>query len=484
MLIVGGQTQICDLGLARILDDTRQTRAAFSVAYGAPECLAGSSPSPGTDQYSLAVSYVELRTGQLPFEDTSSHARVIQAHLDSRLDLSRLSARERAVIRRATQLDPADRFESVTAMVTALRSAVTNDRGPRTGDRRRKNRPVLVAAVLVGVILSGLVVWKSIPLDEVFSEIVGVQARPFVPPHRTNEQPFVANPIAIEPSNSVQAFESLSNEAAESPNAKVQKLAEDPIPAEHLKNETQPTYLVRWLGRKTTRAIGSGQNQAQSAESALLAFVTTLRATAIQFAFAQGVNAAKAGDDRIAIQRFGMVLAYDHRHVPSHIQRGLSFARLEKLDEAIRDYSLALDVDPNQADARRLRGIAFARQGKWVDSLHDLDVAIQKNAEPSSVCYRTRALVRLRLEDYVGALADHERFKSLDSRVMLLLPLRVARKDAFVEFDTGENSPIEIGKSLKLLEVKDQRLHVEYRADDKTRTGWIHQSFVTPSVRL
>jgi hypothetical protein len=31
--------------------------------YGAPEALLGKGPSEATDQYSLAISYFELRTG-------------------------------------------------------------------------------------------------------------------------------------------------------------------------------------------------------------------------------------------------------------------------------------------------------------------------------------------------------------------------------------------------------------------------------------
>ena len=136
ILIVGGAAQICDLGLARILDDARATRAAFTAAYGAPECLRGSSPTQGTDQYSLAVSYVELRTGSLPFKNVSSPAEVIRAHLESRLELSRLSAGERQVIRRATSLEPGDRYESACDMVEALRENIYGSSASRTGTER------------------------------------------------------------------------------------------------------------------------------------------------------------------------------------------------------------------------------------------------------------------------------------------------------------------------------------------------------------
>ena len=38
------------------------------IAYAAPEVLLGRGPGPATDQYSLAITYYELRTGTLPFD--------------------------------------------------------------------------------------------------------------------------------------------------------------------------------------------------------------------------------------------------------------------------------------------------------------------------------------------------------------------------------------------------------------------------------
>lgn len=123
IMIVGGAAQVCDFGLARALDDVRVTTAAGSPAYGAPECLEGNKPSASTDQYSLAISYVELRTGELPFADQSLMG-VINAHLQGQLDLSRLTPPEREVILKATARNPDARFPNTQKMVRALRRAV------------------------------------------------------------------------------------------------------------------------------------------------------------------------------------------------------------------------------------------------------------------------------------------------------------------------------------------------------------------------
>ena len=123
IVIVGGDAQVCDFGLVRVLSDIRMTSGGVSMAYGAPECIANNAPSSSTDQYSLAISYVELRCGELPFEDSKSLNAVMHSHLSGKLDFSRLSSSERKVIRRATALDPARRFANVLQMVHALRDA-------------------------------------------------------------------------------------------------------------------------------------------------------------------------------------------------------------------------------------------------------------------------------------------------------------------------------------------------------------------------
>lgn len=121
ILIVGGAAQVCDFGLARAIQDNRATKVAVSYAYAAPESFQ-SKPSHATDQYSLAITYVELRTGALPFDDESAIG-VMNAHLNGALNLSRLPEGEREVIRRATAVDPDERHDSALKMVRALRRA-------------------------------------------------------------------------------------------------------------------------------------------------------------------------------------------------------------------------------------------------------------------------------------------------------------------------------------------------------------------------
>src|SRR4051812_37517684 len=121
LLIVSNEIQVCDYGLARALTaDARKTQAAGTPAYMAPELIAG-KPSVGTDQYSLAITYYELRTGKLPFEE----ALAFHAHITGQLDFSLMSAGEQEILRRATAARPDQRFGHTLEMVRALREGLT-----------------------------------------------------------------------------------------------------------------------------------------------------------------------------------------------------------------------------------------------------------------------------------------------------------------------------------------------------------------------
>ena len=100
----------------------RATTAAASIAYAAPESLVQGKPSDSTDQYCLAVSYVELKTGKLPYSDLTM-AAVMEAKRRDDLDLSMLPEAVRVVVRRATSSDPAKRYGSCREMVRQLRAA-------------------------------------------------------------------------------------------------------------------------------------------------------------------------------------------------------------------------------------------------------------------------------------------------------------------------------------------------------------------------
>jgi len=129
MLLVGDVVQVCDFGLARAQGEVRSTSNTMaSLAYAAPEMVSPpNDPAPTTDQYSLAVTYIELRTGKLPYAELTPMT-ILQTKLDGRCDLSALAPAEAVVVQRALAVDPTKRWPTCADFVRALRSSVPHGR--------------------------------------------------------------------------------------------------------------------------------------------------------------------------------------------------------------------------------------------------------------------------------------------------------------------------------------------------------------------
>ena len=84
--------KVADFGLVK---DVRQSQASLvggmTPLYAAPEVFRG-TPSPHSDQYSLAIVYQEMLTGTLPFCGGNAAELTLQ-HLNDEPDLGALSYR-------------------------------------------------------------------------------------------------------------------------------------------------------------------------------------------------------------------------------------------------------------------------------------------------------------------------------------------------------------------------------------------------------
>jgi serine/threonine protein kinase len=90
--------------------------------YTPPEYTAGKLTR-WSDQYTLAVAYLQLRTGR-PASGLTGSTRSERTPGDARrLDLSDLNPTEKEVLRRATALEPSQRYANCTEMVQALYGA-------------------------------------------------------------------------------------------------------------------------------------------------------------------------------------------------------------------------------------------------------------------------------------------------------------------------------------------------------------------------
>lgn len=99
------------------------------LRYAAPELYDGTY-HPNSDQYSLALIYAEMLTGQLPFHgNTIKQWREQRRAMES--DLKLLPAYEHEVLHRALEFEPSRRYASCTSFLEHLISAVENSSGFR-----------------------------------------------------------------------------------------------------------------------------------------------------------------------------------------------------------------------------------------------------------------------------------------------------------------------------------------------------------------
>ncbi len=597
ILIVGGAAQLCDLGLARILDDARQTRAAFSAAYGAPECLTGSSPSAGTDQYSLAVSYVELRTGQLPFEDPSSHLSVIQAHVESRLDLKRLTPSERAVIRRATSKNPTDRFDTVQSMVDALRQAALRGEAPKATSSRGGRRMVAILALMTAACIAAVGAWtvsrwspwqptiaqafaqlrdfttsknpasiaaetttedapevvpatdstSEAPASQDTSEVDAGDARgsttndlvdeAALEGHATDPAPtseeiaaadaLAANvdrsdenvpnpnvPLSSDESNSPTEDESASaapdepeattpDSNDEQPNneqqAEEHSVGDEPIaddatnepPDEKASVAEDSRVDLAAVSRSVERRATQNLTALQTVGSASLKWLHEAEAEADSWLVSQLEERAKQsverGRDEEAIALYTQLLHRDRDHLSARTQRGLAYVRLGQFTDAMNDYSQIIELDRSSAetaDAYRLRGVARAKHGDLPGAQSDLTMAIDRGVSALAGSHRMRALVLLQQKQYAEALSDAAKMAELDSKLLLVLPLRVKGGEVWAETETGQKLALEDGKPVRLLKTQDRRLLVSFQVEGREQQGWVDERLVEPAAKF
>ena len=117
-MLVGGCVKVGDFGLAKIIEQTRSGHtAAFTVAYAAPESFQ-SRVTHTSDQYSLAVTYCELRGGRLPFNSPPRTFHPDYVHPPP--DLSMLAPRERPIVARALAASPQERWPSCVEFIDRL----------------------------------------------------------------------------------------------------------------------------------------------------------------------------------------------------------------------------------------------------------------------------------------------------------------------------------------------------------------------------
>ena len=147
-----GQPMIADLGIAHTTDGPKMTRHGAQLGtpeYMSPEQVQGTQPEARSDLYACGIVLYELLSGEVPFGGESEFdIKMGQVQRDP--DLSRLPPEVpqavHAVIKRALEKAPADRYPDAATMQAALKasgtqsaqvasSAAPANPSPKPGDR-------------------------------------------------------------------------------------------------------------------------------------------------------------------------------------------------------------------------------------------------------------------------------------------------------------------------------------------------------------
>ena len=122
LFLIGDRVKVADFGLVKNLE--RQASGMLggvTPLYASPETFQGKI-SAHSDQYSLAIVYMEMLTGQRPFA-AKNVRQLAQAHMQEDPDLRPLPEAERPAIGKALAKDPQKRYPNCMAFVSALYKA-------------------------------------------------------------------------------------------------------------------------------------------------------------------------------------------------------------------------------------------------------------------------------------------------------------------------------------------------------------------------
>jgi tetratricopeptide (TPR) repeat protein len=370
ILIVGGAVQVCDFGLAHIVGAARSTAAAMgTIAYVAPELLEG-KPSPATDQYCLAISYFELRTGALPY-DQETASGVMRAVLDGTLNFSKLPEAEQAVVRKATAKNPADRFPSAMGMVAALRQAATEEGValPRRRSPLAAPLKALFAVAFLGVV--GFGVWLGVssiarngqPLPE-----------PIPPPKGQKDDP--AAKLA-------EALKQAGDLATKGDWQSAAQAYDDALAIE-------PANRRALIGR----ARCSLKSQKYDEAVALVLKLQPLDPDTTRFFVGE---LSGAGDEFMkknswdsARDAFRRALELDPQNTSLLIRLGRACLQLDLPDDAITHFNDAIKLDPLNADAYLYRGRAYMKKRQFDKALADFEHLTEKIDPDNRLGYGSR----------------------------------------------------------------------------------------------
>jgi serine/threonine protein kinase/tetratricopeptide (TPR) repeat protein len=184
VLFTEGEACLADFGIARALekagDDTTTTSTGLvrgTVAYMSPEQASGEQDYDGrSDIYSLGCVLYEMLAGVPAFIGPTPEAILAQrfTHPPREIRVYRpaLSARLEAVVTKALQFAPADRFASAGELADALRGVELEPDVPRarTTPWWKGRHALVLPAALIALVAIGTALWATAVRSERFHE--------------------------------------------------------------------------------------------------------------------------------------------------------------------------------------------------------------------------------------------------------------------------------------------------------------------------
>ncbi|HEY1189211.1 MAG TPA: protein kinase [Gemmata sp.] len=138
LFLVSGHVKVGDYGLVAQLEGPDAGNRGLTPRYVAPEVLHG-TPSSSSDQYSLALVYQELLTGEFPYTGRTPQQLMLQ-HVSAQPNLKGLPPADQPAVAQALSKRPEERFPSCLAFVQALMSAENATAIPNASMSIRRSR--------------------------------------------------------------------------------------------------------------------------------------------------------------------------------------------------------------------------------------------------------------------------------------------------------------------------------------------------------
>ena len=143
----GGDTKVTDFGIARAVAEASMTVTGTtlgSVHYFSPEQARGDEVTGASDVYSLGIVLYEMLTARRPFEADTAAAVALKRLNEDPPSPTAIGRPQppglEAIVMRALERNPADRFPDAGAMAEALREWRRNPGAAAGRSRRRRRR--------------------------------------------------------------------------------------------------------------------------------------------------------------------------------------------------------------------------------------------------------------------------------------------------------------------------------------------------------